>query len=349
MSNTRRLLVVDDSRMMRNVISDLFSEDDDIEVIATADSGVTALEIIQAEQPDVITLDINMPGMDGITTLKHLMIHSPTPTVMLSSLSRDGAKITFDALRYGAVDFITKPSHLDAQQLHLHANDMIHTVKCAADVEMDIMHYIRPEFELDKNNNNLSYKFIVAMGAAEGGYSSLLNILPRLSANNPLVYLIVLYGEARYIDSFIAYLNRHCAVQVKRAEEGDILQGGTCYISNGTDYVTLHAHDNGLDQTLRVHPAPFASQQSAINRLMFSLADTIDDQAIAIILSGAGDDGSEGLEEVQRMGGHIIVQEPKNCLYKTMSQSALAHCQVDDVLSSAEIAATLNAYHSAVQ
>ena len=341
MSKPSRLLVVDDSRMMRNAITEIFSADDSIEVIAAAESGFAALEIIKNEQPDVITLDINMPEMDGISTLKHLMIHNPTPTVMLSSLSRDGAKITFDALRYGAVDFITKPSHLDPQKMQSHADDMIYKVKCAAAVKMDIMHYIRPEFDLDQDKHDLSYKFIVAMGAAEGGYSSLLNILPRLSVNNPLVYLVVLYGSERYIDSFIAYLNQHCAITVKRAEDGDVLQGGTCYIGNGADYITLH--DSGLDRILRVHPAPFASQNGAVNRLLFSLADTLDDLGIGIILSGAGDDGSEGLEELQRMGGYSIVQDPKNCLYKEMSESAINHCALSEVFSAAEIAASLNA------
>ncbi|SEH05122.1 chemotaxis protein CheB [Candidatus Venteria ishoeyi] len=342
MRKNSRLLIVDDSRMMRNVITDIFNADPQIEVIAAASSGIEALELIQSERPDVITLDINMPEMDGITTLKHLMIQTPTPTVMLSSLSRDGAKITFDALRYGAVDFITKPSHLNPEKMQAHANDMIHTVKCAASVEMDIVHYIRPEFELDADQQNADYKFVVAMGAAEGGYSSLLNILPRLSTNNPLTYLVVLYGASRYIDAFIAYLDRHCALTVKRAEDGEILQGGTCYIGTGEEYMTLH--DNAAQQVLRIHSAPFASQNSAINRLMFSLADVIDDRGVGIVLSGNSDDGSEGLEELKRMGGNIIVQDPKNCLYKTMSESALNYCSVDKVLSAAEIAASLNAY-----
>jgi len=343
MSKKSRLLVVDDSRMMRNVISELFGADDDLEIMATAESGFEALEIIKSDSPDVVTLDINMPEMDGLTTLKHLMIHTPTPTVMLSSLSRDGAKITFDALRYGAVDFITKPSHLDPHKMQEQADTMIHTVKSAASVKMDIMHYIRPEFDLDQNKNDIEYKFVVAIGTAEGGYSSLLNLLPRLSRNNPLTYLVALYASSRYIDSFINYLNQHSAITVKRAKYGDILQAGTCYICSGDEYMTLH--DNAVEQILHIHPAPFSSQKSAINRLMFSLADIMDDRGIGIVLSGAGDDGHEGLEEVKRMGGQVMVQDPKNCLYKEMSESVLAHCEVDGVFSSAEIAANLNAYY----
>jgi two-component system chemotaxis response regulator CheB len=281
--------------------------------------------------------------MDGLTTLKHLMIHTPTPTVMLSSLSRDGAKITFDALRYGAIDFITKPSHLDPYRLKEKANAMINTVKYASSVEMGIMHYIRPEFNLHQNKNELSYKFVVAMGAAEGGYSSLLTLLLRLSLNNPLSYLVVLYASLNYIDSFIHYLDQHSAIRVKRAEHGDILQAGVCYICSGDEYMTLH--DNDLDQILHLHPAPFASQKSAINRLMFSLADIMDSRGIGIVLSGAGDDGHEGLEEVKRMGGYVMVQDPKNCLYKEMSESVIDHCEVDGVFSAAKIADNLNAYY----
>ncbi|MFK5894833.1 MAG: chemotaxis protein CheB [Pseudomonadota bacterium] len=344
MGKNIRLLIVDDSRMMRNVIADLFGTDPHIEVIATASSGLEALEIIQSEQPDVITLDINMPEMDGLTTLKHLMIQAPTPTVMLSSLSRDGAKITFDALRYGAVDFITKPSHLNPEKMQDHAESMIHTIKCAASVEMDIVHYIRPESNIvgEPHNQDASYQLIVAMGAAEGGYSSLLNILPRLSANNPLVYLVVLYGTPRYIDSFVAYLDSHCALTIKRANHGEVVQGGTCYIATGEEYMTLH--DNGFERTLQIHQAPFSSQSSAINRLMFSLSDITDIQKIGIVLSGSNNDGSEGLEELKRIGSDLIVQDPKNCLHKIMSDSAINHCVIDKVFSAAEIADHLNSY-----
>ncbi len=343
MTKKNRLLVVDDSRMMRNVISELFDADDGIEIMATAESGFEALEIIKSDPPDVVTLDINMPKMDGLTTLKHLMIHTPTPTVMLSSLSRDGAKITFDALRYGAVDFITKPSHLDPHKMQEQAEAMIHTVKSAASVKMDIMHYIRPEFEHHQIKNDVSYKFVVAIGAAEGGYSSLLNLLPKLSSHNPLTYLVALYASTRYIDSFIKYLNEHSAITVKRAENGDILSTGVCYICSGDEYMTLH--DNGLDRIIDINPAPFSSQKSAVNRLMFSLAEIMDDRSIGIVLSGSGDDGHEGLEEVKRIGGQVMVQDPKNCLYKEMSESVLAHCEVDGVFSTAEIAANLNAYY----
>jgi two-component system chemotaxis response regulator CheB len=342
MSKKNRLLIIDDSRMMRNVISDIFSSNTDLDVMETASSGFEALKIIQSDPPDVITLDINMPEMDGLTTLKHLMIHTPTPTVMLSSLSRDGAKITFDALRYGAVDFITKPSNLDPYKMQEHADNMIHTVKCAASVKIDIMHYIRPYFDHNPTKDTLSYKFVVAMGAAEGGYSSLLNILPRLSLNNPLAYLVVLYANSHYIDSFITYLNQHSAITVKRAKQDDILQIGVCYICSGDEYMTVQ--DSGIDHTLHLHPVPFISQKSAINRLMFSLADVMDNRSIGIILSGAGNDGNEGIEEMTRMGGQIMIQNPKNCLYKGMSESVIKYCTIKSVSSTAEIAKKLNAY-----
>ena len=343
MYKNNRLLIVDDSRMMRHVISELFSNDPNIEIIATASSGKQALQIIREKQPDVVTLDINMPEMDGITTLKHLMIQTPTPTVMLSSLSREGANITFDALRYGAVDFITKPSHLNPEQMHSQANNMIHKVKSAALVEMGVMQYIRPKTEPNKTQPTVNYQFIVAMGAAEGGYNSLLNILPQLSADAPLVYLVVLYGASRYIDAFIAYLDKHCALSVKRAIAGEKLQSGRCYIATGEEYMTLHEEDD--KHLLRIQPAPFASQNSAINRLLFSVAETVSHRGIGVILSGTSDDGSEGLEELKRKGGHVMVQDPKNCLYKEMSQSALTQCDIDSVFSVAEIATCLNAYH----
>lgn len=342
MEKNNRLLVVDDSHMMRQVISNLFNSDPHIEVIATANSGQQALELIQAKRPDVITLDINMPEMDGITALKHLMIQTPTPTVMLSSLSRDGAKITFDALRYGAVDFITKPSHLKPEAMQQQSEAMIRTVKAAAGVEMDVMHYIRSESVPSTAPEHEDYQYVVAIGAAAGGYNSLLTILPKLSANTPLVYLVVLYGASRYIDAFISYLNQHCAITVKRAVDGEKLAGATCYVATGEEYMTLHHQDE--HDVLRMHPAPFSSQNSAINRLMFSLADVVENRGIGMVLSGDSNDGSEGLEELGRVGGKVMVQNPNNCLYKEMSESVLNTCHVNDVLSASEIATHLNAY-----
>jgi two-component system chemotaxis response regulator CheB len=280
--------------------------------------------------------------MDGITTLKHLMIKHPIPTVMLSSLSRDGAKITFDALRYGAVDFITKPSHLNPEQMLAQSENMIKVVKSAALVEMDVMQYIRPEAGLNTSKQDGHFKAIVAMGAAEGGYNSLLNILPRLSANVPLVYIVVLYGASRYIDSFIAYLNQYSSIAVQRAIDGCLLQSGSCYIATGEEYVTLNSSSAG--RTLQINPAPFESQHNTINRLMFSLALHIEQASVGIILSGTGRDGSEGLEELQRIGEQVMVLDPKNCLHKTMAKSALNRCAMDKGSSVAEIVANLDAW-----
>ena len=117
MNNPHRLLVVDDSKIMRRLIAGLFEADDKIQVVGEATDGIEALASVSRLDPDVVTLDINMPGMDGLTTLKHLMIRNPKPTVMLSTLTQEGAKTTFDALRYGAVDFIAKPTRLDGDEL----------------------------------------------------------------------------------------------------------------------------------------------------------------------------------------------------------------------------------------
>ncbi len=143
MNEPYNLLIVDDSKMMRKAIADIFAADDRIQVAGEAADGEAALEIIPQIDPDVVTLDVNMPVMDGLTTLKHMMIETPKPTVMLSTLTLEGASVTFDALKYGAVDFVPKPSRLDDSTLAGQEETVVRKVALAAQVEIKAVHYFR--------------------------------------------------------------------------------------------------------------------------------------------------------------------------------------------------------------
>ncbi|MCW8853783.1 MAG: response regulator [Gammaproteobacteria bacterium] len=342
MTSALRLLIVDDSKLMREAIVGIFADDENI-MMEEAANGLEALVLLDKFKPDVVTLDINMPGLDGIGTLKRMMIEHPVPTVMLSSLTQEGAKITFDALRYGAVDFISKPTALSEVSLQDQAEQIRSRVRYASEVELTAIKYIRHEPKstdvASVRDDDAQCRHIVAMGAAEGGYGALLKIVPQLKLETDSAYLISLHMASEFVDAFIGYLNTCSQVPVKRAAHNEILKPGCCYISSGTDYMSMHMEADTF--SLHISPAPFVTRRGAIDMLLFSTAESMGDQATGVILSGLGEDGSEGLEEIIRVGGKAIVQDPNTCFCKEMVLSALERCDVEDIVADINIPSIL--------
>jgi len=345
MNKPYKLLIVDDSKMMRKAIRQIFTADDRIQVAGEAANGEAALEIIPQINPDVVTMDINMPVMDGLTTLKHMMIETPKPTVMVSTLTQEGASVTFDALKFGAVDFVNKPSKLDESKLEGQEDTVVRKVALAAQVEIEAIRYIKnfPKSESAGSNGQIACNRLIAIGAAEGGYSALLKIVPHLRPDLPAAYLAVIYAASQYVDAFAHYLDNSSSVKVQRAADGLPVEGGVCYLGAGEEYVTVQSRNSDL--FLQVHPAPFKSiseRRGSINMLMFSAAEVMGSRAAGIVLSGSGDDAAEGLVEIIRNGGSALVQDPKSCLYKEMAKSTLDKCEPDHVISDMKIASTVN-------
>lgn len=343
MGDLYNLLIVDDSKVIRNGLRQVFEQDDRFQVIGEAANGKEALAAINELKPDVITLDINMPEMDGITTLKHLMITRPTPTIMMSSVSSEGADITFDALRYGAVDFIQKPSKLDESCFDNQAAEICSRVEYAASVEVDLIRYIKPRVESDTNYELQKLgpcRKIVAMGTAEGGYSSLLKIIPHIHVDDSTACLVSLYVAPEYVDLYAEYLNNHSPSLVKTAEHNEVIKSGVCYLRSGSDYMSVHKQDD--DFIIHISPAPFASRKGSIDMLLFSTADVMLENSIGVILSGSGSDGTEGIEEISRVGGISIIQDPKSCLSREMALSALNHNDTEFVIYDYMIADVIN-------
>ena len=346
MKNPIRLLIVDDSRLIRRAICNVFEADDTVQVAGEAKNGAEALEMIPRVDPSVVTLDINMPVMDGLTALKHIMIKSPKPTVMFSTLTQEGADVTFDALKYGAIDFIPKPSTLHGADIEKQHRNIIRKVTLASGVEIEGVRYLRPKpksgtpmiiFCEDCGGKNIIHpgeakkktvqcracnktivlsnqktvdvrsmdcNYIFAMGACEGGYGALLKIIPGLPSNFPAAFLVVLYEESVYVDAFARYLADHSSFGVKRATDGEPINGGVCYLASGEEYTTINSINNR--QCLRVHPAPFSTRRGSINMLMFSVAEAMKEHAVGVILSGSGNDGLEGLGEILRVGAPVL-------------------------------------------
>lgn len=342
MSNSIKLLIVDDSKLIRRFLHALFLESGQVQTVGEAENGQQALEMIPHLTPDVVTLDVNMPVMDGITALKHIMIKYPRPIVMLSAFTKEGERITFDALKYGAVDFITKPSQMQPVSLLEQKGRIVEKVKMAARVELKAVRYFRfqPSPVPSMTGDAPPCRYVVALGASVGGYNALLKLILQLKPDLPAAFLIVHYAAPEHLDRFVAYLDQESPVPVKRAINGERPRGGVCYLASGEEYVNLLPVDNQVQ--LQVNPRPFRHHRGAINRLFFSAAEAMKDRAVGVILSGCGEDGVEGLEEIIRLGGISVVQDPKTCLCPETSDLALRRCRVDWTVPDAELPSRLD-------
>ena len=319
-----RLLVVDDSKMFRNALKRMVENEPAIQVVGEGKNGREALEMAGDLEPDVIVLDINMPIMDGLTALKHIMIRNPRPTVMFSTLTKAGAKVTFDALKFGAVDFIHKPSNMNGLDLDTQSRDMVRKVLLARSIRVGTLQYIKTRSIKDKpaDNDTRPFERLVVATAGEGGYGALLKIIPKLTADLAVTFVAVLYESASNVEAFARYLDAHSCFRVKRAQNGDPLRRGFCYLVPGSEYATIQSRGNVL--SLRVEPSPFPKRRGAGNMLMISAADTYKRQTLGLVLSGMGQDGSEGIREILRLGGAAIVQLPETCLADEQVQHALS-------------------------
>ncbi len=338
-----RVLIVDDSNMIRRALCNIFATDKTLEVIGEAANGEEALEIIKQKKPDVVTLDIMMPVMDGLTTLKYMMIQCPVPTVMLSALTHEGASVTFDTLKYGAVDFIAKPSGLMNRDMGAQVREIIKKVHLASGVRIESVKYIR-SVGADKKittSSRIQCRRVVCLGAAEGGYGALLKIIPKLATTSSAAHIVMLHANPQHVDAFVHYLNNHSAMRILRAENSIQLEGATCYLASGQERVTLYT-DSGGAYRMNVKPAPHWTERTAINMLMFTAAEIFQHASIGVILSGSGDDGSEGLQEINRVGGTGIVQNPACCMYKEMAEHGMKHVDRKKILPENKIADTIN-------
>lgn len=331
------MLVVDDSALMRGRITHILGEDPQLEVIGVARDGVEALAMIDDKKPDVITLDVDMPRMNGISALKNIMVRHGTPTVMISSLTTEGARITFDALKFGAVDVIAKPSAREDETLDNQRADMITKVKRAATIRTGASRYVRVagaslSSKRDRGDLSQSPTWFIGMGAGTGAYCSLLKIITSLPAEFCEVLLAVILVSSRYIDPFVAYLAAHSAVPVRNALGAPHPEKGVCYVCSSEDGLTLGHDGNTRVRFARKGPGLQDGSEGAIDKMFKSLAGCLGNRAVGVVLSGQGRDGAAGVAEIRRAGGVGVVQNIMNCMDPSMPLAVLELGAVDKIL-----------------
>ena len=309
------VLIVDDSTLLRKIIKEMFAGDEQLEVVGEAEHGLKALELIPELKPDVVTLDVNMPIMDGLTTIKHIMIKCPTPVVMFSTLTGQGSLETFEALRYGAVDFLQKPSSLLKEDLKSQHELIISRVKNAARAGIDTIRYLRPaQVSQEKTAvEGQACSRVFAIGSSYGGYGSLLGLIPEIKPDVSAAFVSVLYAAAPHVDAFATYLDKHSHLVVKRAVDGEPLAAGTCYLASAFEQVKVSNSQQG-SLSLEVKPNSDAGPGHACDTMMASLSAALNSRASGILLSGLGNDGIAGIDAILKGGGNAIIQDPKTCL-----------------------------------
>ena len=335
------ILLVDDSKFVGTALSKIFSDEPEFRVLGQAFDGLQALEMIPQLNPDVITLDVEMPKMDGLTALKHIMIKFPRPVIMISTLTTEGSRPAFDALRYGAVEVIAKPSQLSDEDINLQKERIKSIVKKAAKVSVDALHFVRPNSKNREitpvNTPNSTPKHVLAIGTGIGGYNVLLQLIPMLPPDLPTAYLVMTEMEQNHLDAFAAYLQENTPIHIKLPDTEEELKPGICYLTVRKKYLTLHSSGN-RGCMIRVKDAPFEEPDcNSLDMMFISAAEIFAKNALGIVLSGSGRDGVHGLQYIARMGGTALVQKPESCLERELPTKVIKSVSTVKIVTLKEI------------
>ncbi len=337
-----RAIVVDDSVLMRQLIKQLLDSDPEIEVVATAMDPYVAREKIKAYKPDVITLDIEMPKMDGLTFLKNLMRLHPIPTVMISTLTEKGARETMRALELGAFDAIAKPTSDVEQGLEAAAEHIINVVKAAARTKVHLLaphaHSTHDEtHDAGKpDDNSPRSRQVVAIGASTGGTEAIKAVLRDLDPNMPGI-VVAQHIPPVFSASFAERMHQCTPFNVREARDGMPIQDGHVYVAPGGRH--LDVKKNGTGYLCRVHDSdPVNRHRPSVDVLFESVSKNVGSNALGVILTGMGADGARGLKDMRDAGAPTIAQNEETSVVWGMPGSAVKQGAAEHVLPLNEIA-----------
>jgi two-component system chemotaxis response regulator CheB len=334
-----RVLIVDDSAVVRQTLREVLESDPGIEVMATAGDPFVAAERIAEEVPDVITLDIEMPRMDGLTFLKKLMGQHPIPVVICSSLAEEGAQSTFKALEYGAVEIVTKPRMGTKQFLEDSRIDICNAVKAAGEARLQSLrpsHTVEPKLNADCILSPATHAMaettekVVVIGASTGGTEALKTVLEALPADTPGI-VIVQHMPELFTRAFASRLDSLCAITVKEAETNDTIIRGRALIAPGNHHMLLKR--SGARYYVEIKDGPLVCRhRPSVDVLFRSAARYAGRNAVGVILTGMGDDGARGMLEMKQAGAATIAQDEATCVVFGMPKEAIKLGGVDRVL-----------------
>jgi two-component system chemotaxis response regulator CheB len=339
-----RVLVVDDSALMRKLIPQMLAADESIEVVGTAMDGTFALRKIDELKPDVVTLDLEMPGMNGIETLKEIMRRHPLPVIVVSSHSIEGASITLRALGLGAFDFVTKPKDASAHMAET-ARELIAKVKMAPQCKLRPKLLPQVSQQVEKTaprSRAMPATKVVAIGVSTGGPQAMEFLLPQLPAEFPGTILVVQHMPEGFTDMFARRLDELCPMRVKEAQSGDVLEAGRVLICPGSRHLKAKRLPLG-DVAILSDEDRVNGHRPSVNVLFRSVAEEFRSQAVGVLMTGMGDDGAEGLGAVKKAGGMTIAQSEDSCVVFGMPKAAIERGYVQRIVALDVLSATLQA------
>lgn len=338
-----RVLVVDDSALMRKLIPQIIERDSSIHVVGTAMDGEFALKKIEELRPHVITLDLEMPRMDGMETLRAIMRQSRLPVIVVSAHTTQGASATFKALALGAFDFVAKPHDALAANMDAIATELINKIKVASQTRMPKSQPEIPARRVKKSGQKrMPTRRVVAVGVSTGGPNALQYVLSQLPADFPAAIVIVQHMPEGFTELFARRLDECCAIDVKEAASGDLLLAGRALICPGNRHMRVKRMPLGDIVVLSEEPKVNGHRPS-VDVLYRSVAQEFGRDAVGLIMTGMGEDGADALKEIRKQGGITIAQDEESCVVYGMPRAAIDRGSVMRVVPLDALANTLMA------
>ena len=343
MSERIRVLVVDDSALMRKLIPAILARESAIEVVGTAMDGAFALKKIEELQPDVVTLDLDMPRMDGMETLRLIMRRAPLPVILFSTHSKEGGYATLKALALGAVDFLAKPKDAAAGHLEQIADQLITKIKVAKRaVGRKLPAAVLEEKPAPKKGTRaaLPPRRIIAIGISTGGPNALQFVLSQIPAEFQSTIIVVQHMPEGFTEMFAKRLDECCALEVQEARSGDLLLAGRVLICPGNRHIMVRRMPRG-DMAVLSDGPPVNGHRPSADVLFHSVSQEFGLTAVGVLMTGMGDDGAEGLGAIKAAGGMTVAQSEDTCVVSGMPRAAIIKGYANKIIPLDGVAAFL--------